>query len=364
MSTNTPRAVGRRPLLHLPEAEWPAEDRMLFATAFETPADIFADEGGGSRLKPSTRSAIGFAYRRWLGWVSMTHPGLMARPPETRVTPENVKDYVRSLGSTCAPRSVASQASKLLDALRFMCPRTDWNWLRILATRLERAVPKRGRKPISITSARAITICLGRLDVIDQDFARTHEHLSRKRLQAIALDYRDVLLVAVSTFLPLRRTNLAQLLIGSTMRRRSSAWEIAIPGDMVKNGEPISADLPEWIGDRVDRYLTTYRPLIFASRDHTGFWASAKGQPATGDALYAAFQKQALRLFQLNLTLHDTRRIGATTWAIYDPVNAAGAKDLLGDRSDSVFTQHYNLADGIEASRRMAEVLRTAAKTI
>ena len=40
-----------------------------------------------------------------------------------------------------------------------------------------------------------------------------------------------------------------------------------------------------------------------------------------------------------------------------DVLNAAGAKDLLGDRSDRVVAQHYNLASGVEASRRMATVV-------
>jgi hypothetical protein len=54
---------------------------------------------------------------------------------------------------------------------------------------------------------------------------------------------------------------------------------------------------------------------------------------------------------------HDTRRIAATTWAVHEPFNAAGVKDLLGDRSDRVIAQHYNFAGGIEASRKMANVL-------
>ena len=44
-----------------------------------------------------------------------------------------------------------------------------------------------------------------------------------------------------------------------------------------------------------------------------------------------------------------------TTWE--EPVNAAGARDLLGDRSDRVVEQHHNLASGVEASRRIAKLL-------
>jgi hypothetical protein len=67
-----------------------------------------------------------------------------------------------------------------------------------------------------------------------------------------------------------------------------------------------------------------------------------------------AKRTKARRSHAVHLTLQDTGRIGATTWAVHDPVNAAGAKDLLGDRSDRVFAPRYNLANGVEASRRMA----------
>ena len=48
---------------------------------------------------------------------------------------------------------------------------------------------------------------------------------------------------------------------------------------------------------------------------------------------------------------------GVTTWSVHDPANAAGAKDLLGDRSERVITKHYNLASRVDASRRMTRVI-------
>lgn len=56
-----------------------------------------------------------------------------------------------------------------------------------------------------------------------------------------------------------------------------------------------------------------------------------------------------------NLKVVDSNPDPATTtWAIHDPVNVAGAKDLLGGRSERIFYAHYNLESGIEASRAMA----------
>jgi hypothetical protein len=361
MRRKSGKETGRRtarPLLHLPEPDWPEADRAAFASAFDRPRDVFDAEGSGSLLKPRTKAALCFAYRRWLGWISADHPDLLEEASERRATSQTVKAFVVHLRQTCSPRTVASQVDKLYDALRYMYPARDWTWLKQLKTRLERATPKSGRRPILITSQRLVDASFARFDEVDLEFADLPPCATAKCRQALALRYRDALLVALTAFLPLRRTNLALLAIGTTIQRERDAWSISIPGELVKNGEPIDADLANWLGERVDRYVAVFRPLIHRSQSHQGFWASAKGCPATGDAVYNAFQTEVKASLALHLTLQDTRRIGATTWAVHDPVNAAGAKDLLGDRSDRVFAQHYNLANGVEASRRMAEIVR------
>jgi len=346
-----------RPLLHLPEANWPAADRAAFANAFDRPHDVFDAEGRGSLLKPRTKAALCFACRRWLGWVSADRPDLLEEPPERRVTPETVRAFVVQLRQTCSPRTVATQVGKLYDALRHMYPAHDWAWLKQLKTRLERATPYPGRRSIVITSQRLVDAGLERLDAVELAFATAGPNARRKHLQALALAYRDGLLVAIAAVVPMRRTNISQLEIGSSIRRGPEHWAIHIPGDQVKNEETIDADLPDWLDERIERYLEVYRPLIYRNHTHKGFWASAKGQPARGDALYNAFSNEVKAALGLDLTLHDVRQIGLTTWAVHDPLNAAGAKDLLGDRSDRVVAQHYNLASGVEASRRMATVV-------
>lgn len=132
--------------------------------------------------------------------------------------------------------------------------------------------------------------------------------MSRKHLQSIAIRYRDALLVAMAAFLPLRRSNLAELRIGSTLVCSGPLWSVSIPGDNVKNGEAIHADFPSWISSRIDRFPEVYRPIIYHSTSHDGLWTSAKGQAAGSEALYRAFQKVAAAAIGIQLTLHDTRR--------------------------------------------------------
>jgi hypothetical protein len=252
---NTPSADAPRPLLHLRQADWPEADRAAFANAFDRVCDVFDENSSGSRLKPRTKAALWFAYRRWLGWINQHCPDLMEVSPVHRVTPETIKAFVVHLRISCSPRTVATQVGKLYDALRHMCPAHDWGWLKLLKTRLERATPKPGRRPIVITSQRLVDAGLARLDDVEIAFATARPSASGKYLQALALAYRDGLLVAIAALVPMRRTNIAQLEIGTTIRLRREHWSIHIPGDQVKNEETFDADLPDWIDARIERYL-------------------------------------------------------------------------------------------------------------
>ena len=126
---------------------------------------------------------------------------------------------------------------------------------------------------------------------------------------------------------------------------------IEIDGEDTKNGDPYMAALPDWLAERLETYLEHFRPVFFGARNHSGLWATSRGRPACGQALYEAFTTRIHALTGHHVTLHDVRRIGCTTWAIADPATAAGARELLGDRDYRVIAKHYNRARGIEASR-------------
>ena len=327
-------------------------DRQRFAEAFDQLHDIFDEDGGGTHLKPRTKSAVRFGYRRWLGWISRQHPELLDSITRVPGTPDHVRAYVVHLRATCRERTVATQVGMLHDALRYMYPAGDWSWLREIKARLERAIPKTGRKPILITSQRLVDASLARLDEIDAEHAVTRPGATRKHLQALALRYRDALLVAIAAFVPLRRTNLAHLMIGSTFRRGPGSGRSISRANWSRTG---NRSMPTFRTGSASGSTASSRSIArssIGSSTTPGSGPRPRDSPATGDALYHAFQDEVADSLGMSLTLHDTRRIAATTWAVHDPVNAAGAKDLLGDRSDRVFEQHYNLANGIQASRQ------------
>jgi hypothetical protein len=115
---------GPIPKLHLPFADWPEQDKLLWqqATADE---DLFAD-APGARLADKTLQARLMAWRRFLGFLKLHHPEIFALPAERRLTREVARLYANHIAETNTPYSTACQADALYAAARTMLPNVDW----------------------------------------------------------------------------------------------------------------------------------------------------------------------------------------------------------------------------------------------
>ena len=338
--------------LHLPVASWPDEDRQRFAAAFRKGPTIFDDAGPGAHLRLTTVGAICFGWRRWLGWIARTNPELLVGPAEARITPQRVKDFIQHLQESNGSVGTAATIARLYDGARYLLPEGDWGWLKILKTRLEKISKPRTRMPIPITSGRLFQLGIDLMAAAEAEATGFGPPTS-----AAAIRYRDGLLVALASWLPLRRTNLAGLVIGITFVREGPVWLIDIPGGSTKNGEAIQATVPGELGHHVDRYLAHFRPAIHRSSQHAGFWASVRGSPMSGAAIYLSFVRAVRLASGLRLRLHDVRSIAFTTWALYEPEKSAAAAGLLTDRSEQVIEQHYRRTQAIAACRAFNRII-------
>ena len=338
--------------LHLPVACWPDEDRQRFAAAFRKGSTIFDDAGPGAHLRPATVRAICFGWRRWLGWIERTDPALLMAPAEVRITPQRVRDFIQHLQESNGSVSTAAIIARLYDGARYLIPEGEWGWLKILKTRLEKISKPRTRMPILITSGRLFQLGIDLMTAAEAE-ARESEQPS----SAAAIHYRDGLLVALASWLPMRRTNLAGLVIGTSLIHEGPVWLIDIPGGSTKNKRAIQATVLGELGRHFDRYLAHFRPAIHRSSQHTGFWASAKGSPMTGSAIYLSFVRAVRLASGLQLRLHDVRSIASTTWALNEPETSAGAADLLADRSERVIELHYRRTQAIAACRAFNRII-------
>ena len=129
------------PRKHLPFNAWPAQDRTLWARAFEP--DVF-DDDKTSHLAAATVVGLRTAYARYLGFLANHDPARLQLAPETRIDPDSMKAFVAHLRESCRDTSVASILHVLRLALGYLFPQRDWSWLKTVAKRIKAgAIPRR-----------------------------------------------------------------------------------------------------------------------------------------------------------------------------------------------------------------------------
>jgi integrase len=167
--------------------------------------------------------------------------------------------------------------------------------------------------------------------------------------------YRDGLLIALLALAPLRRRNLADLIVGRTLVRGGKEWRIVLRASDMKNARDYEIVLTP-LSEKIDRFIALFRPAFFRSDKHPGLLASSKGVPMTGDAIYGAICRRTKSHFGKSVNPHLFRDGAATFWALNSPECIRGVSALLG-HADPKTLRHYNQAASIVAGRRLAAIL-------
>src|SRR5215218_6886646 len=71
-----------------------------------------------------------------------------------------------------------------------------------------------------------------------------------------------------------------------SLARSAACWTVVLQATETKNRRALGYSLPAILGLALERYLERFRPVLFGSAAHQGLWASAKGVPLTGNAIY------------------------------------------------------------------------------
>ena len=164
----------------------------------------------------------------------------------------------------------------------------------------------------------------------------------------------EILLVA-----PMRLRNLCRLELGRHLQElrhgRRSRWLITIPGDEVKNGEPIELPLPE----RSVRLLELYRARILPVLGHAGTAlpvSRARRRQGRGDA-----GEQIPRLLQrelgVRLSPHQFRHLIGYIYLLRHPHGHEVVRRMLGHRDIRTTIKFYAGMEMAEAARHYEAVL-------
>lgn len=330
-------------------AHWPDRDRSLWLDAL-APSDPFEDEGGERQhYRVHSNRKVEKGYGRWLTFLK--GQGLLdpSTHPAGRITRERVIAYVKEMDRIGnAPNTVLSRLQELSDMAKVFAPNDDWSFISQISARV-RARPEapNSKRTRMVGSDKLLSLGLRLMDQAEQT--------STPRLAATA--YRDGLIIALLSLVPLRRGNLSGLAIGKSLIANGNIWTILITAEASKNHDALEYAWPEMLLAHLQTYLELHRPVL-AKQVHrwtadTGghLWVSSHGSPMTEVAIYDTITKRTAAAFGTAINPHLFRDEAATALAIHDPAHVRSVAPLLGHRQLATTERFYQQARSLEAQR-------------
>jgi integrase/recombinase XerD len=349
--------MGHAAKMQMPYAAWPKEDRKRWRAANRSGADPFDDCGPAADLAEPSRRAFQGSYGRFLGFLASKHPGLLDRPPETRLDRNIIADYVAFRQPSCSESGIAIDLHHLRLALRFICPATNWSWLatitKRIASRAKPKPPKRHRVTSEMLYALGIEL-MGR--------AAANATNTADVSKADAFDYRDGLMLALLASVPLRKRTNAALRIAQQLVKSGELWSLDIPAQNLKGRHPLDYEISFELSRRIDLYLSKFRRRIPGAANHDGLWPSNKGRPMDAGTIYDTVRRHTKKAFGFPVNLHRFRHAAGALWSIHDPANVRGVKDLLGHTSFDTTENYYIMGQSRLAGRALARAIDSSTK--
>tara|TARA_R110000787_G_scaffold262422_9_gene368019 strand:+ start:13294 stop:14361 length:1068 start_codon:yes stop_codon:yes gene_type:complete len=337
----------QRRIISLPG--WPQPDRLSWERAIAT-GDIFDGQGTAAHWAPASRQVTMLGYGRWIGYLlSLNEANILALAPDERVTPERVDAYIRDISPTLQPSGLWNYIKNLKDAMRAMAPERDWTWLHQIEHRLSRLIPRKHHGNHLPDSQTLLEFGLSLMTDKSAEGTRNPH--------ALRLRYRDGLIIALLSLIPLRRRNISMMRIGTHLQKSPAGWYLVFEESETKNHKPLDFDFPAMLEVHLTDYLQRVRPLIGNAADHDWLWPSYKGNGLSGAALYSNITKHIRSGLGIEVTLHQFRDCAATTLALQNPDSVMLAKDLLGHADFRTTQAHYIRSCSINAGRRFLTCL-------
>jgi hypothetical protein len=334
-----------RRLKHLPLKDWPAADTAAFAKAYE-PGDIFDETNGpGAYHSEGWRRMVRTSYRRWLGFLSECYPADLLRDPAERITRKRVRAFVEQLSGEVRPTTAAIEIASLYAAARLIAPGADWRWLASVKSRLAARAKPENRLDRLVPAWQ--TLDLG-IKLMEE--ARRMPSTSGKEQDR---QYRDGLILVLLSLWTIRRRSLAALTVTRHLEFDQAGVNLLLFPEDTKSKREESFRVPDPILPYLMHYLKVVRPRLLGRKAHDGLWASCKGCPLTGGGIYDIVRARAKAEFGKAMGLHDFRRAAATFLATEAPDKVGLIPGILQHASLEVGEAHYNLAQSVEASRRV-----------
>jgi integrase/recombinase XerD len=329
---------------------WPEPDRRAWLAAISPPAGPFDAPGPAAHLSEASRRIREGAYGSYLAWLEAEGLLQSTASPAERFCPEWVAGWLAVVCGRTNAKTAAAMLVNLSLTIKAMMSGRDWRWMRRLPGRPTsvaiRASSRREADPPD-TIQLAVDALAG------------CEALARRDISLeTAVEYRDLLIVALACYHAPRLRNLAELRIGTHLVKVSEGiWRLDCR--KTKNGNALPPRLGAGLVPSLERYLSLYRPLLLGQQaDHGFLWLNRRRLPLASTAFRGVFARIGLKLVGRPLHPHIVRHGMATALLRRDPRSLATAAAALGHHSTSSVNQVYDRSGGSIAAAEWSRVLK------
>ena len=332
-------------------ADWPEVDRAAWEAAIAD-GDIFDSCGPAVHWAEDTRRWAMGAYGRWLGFLERGGNLVKDCAPTDRVTSELVRAYLEHLKVMVAPRTVVTLLVGLKEMVKKMSPEKDWRWLKDVCNALNRnARPSTDKRARLDQSPEVYATALARMDSLKAEGVQGRNRLCR---------YRNLLIIALFTSLPLRLKNFTALELDRHLVSEPYGWRISIPAaEVKKKTQPLEFWLIRTLEPYLEFYLQVVRPQLMNGRSSNRVWIGWKGKPLAAHAIHTCVKRDTKRFLGKAINPHQFREMAASTLSTVSPAAARSAAPLLGHRYFSTTERYYVRANQLEASRKVNAMLKS-----
>jgi integrase len=333
----------------LPLQLWPAADKHAWEAACR-PSARMRRGGIGSHLKPITRNDLARRYGYFLDFLSRSGWLDMNAGPGAHVTPEYVEPYLAELKERVSSVTVYGSICKLRRTAQLIAPDRDLGWLTEIESDLAFDMRPRSKRDRLVLTE--VLIQAGLTLIAEAETTARLTRLARARM------VRNGLMVALLACCPIRLKNFAALEIGRSIVEVDGAWWIVLTGSETKEARPDERPVPDFLTQKITRYIKTYRPTLARSDDvSNAMWLTSDyGTPMTNASVGEAITETARSTVGVMVSPHLFRMAAASTAAVYGGSTPNLASAILHHFDNSVTEAHYNRATSMSAARAYATI--------
>ena len=335
----------------LPVELWPSADKTAWEAACR-PGVRLKGGGAASHMRRVTQHDLTKRYGYFLDFLSRSSRLDPQACAAGQVTADHVEPYVEELKQRVSSVTVYGSIQKLRRITQLIGSKRDLGWLIEIERELFSAMRPRSKWDRVVLIE--IIIEAGLTLIAEAESAKKLPRLTRARMA------RNGLMQALLAHCLIRLKNYAALQIGrSLVKVDDKVWWIVLCASETKEKRADERPIEDYIGEAIDKYLQTYRPILARGKDAgSALWLAMDGEAMAECSVREVITETTRSTLGVAINPHMFRTAGVTTAAIYAGDQPHLGSAILHHTPGPNAQKNYNRASCISASRAYRDVIQ------